>query len=132
VPEDNVAAIAWYTRAAEHGDAQAQNNLGAMYDAGEGTSMDDQKAVHWYTLSANQGNTIAQNNLGAMYYSGEGTKESKLEAYKWFYIAGELGNDDAGDNKELAAKEMRKTDVRKATKLAMQWLKEFSDASPDL
>jgi TPR repeat protein len=67
-----------------------------------------------------------------MYYTGEGIRENKTEAYKWFYIASELGNDDAKDNKELAAKGMRKSDLRKATKMATQWLKNFSDASPDL
>ena len=87
--------------------------------------MDDARAVYWYAKAADQGNTIAQNNLGAMYYTGEGTKQSKTEAYKWFYIAGELGNDDARDNRALAAKNMRDSEVRKGTRLAERWLKDF-------
>ena len=81
--------------------------------------------MYWYRLSADQGNTIAQNNLGAMYYAGEGIEESKAEAYKWFYIAGELGNQDALDNKELAARGMKRSEVSKGRKLALKWLKEF-------
>jgi len=110
---------------AEQGDAQAQNNLGAMYDSGEGIAIDDQKAVYWYELSANQGNSIAQNNLGAMYYTGEGIEASKTEAYKWFYIAGELGNENALENRELAVKGMKRTEVTAGRKLAEQWLREF-------
>jgi TPR repeat protein len=32
--QDNTQAFAWYKKAAEHGNAQAQNNLGRMYDKG--------------------------------------------------------------------------------------------------
>ena len=96
-----------------------------MYDAGEGTAADDAKAVYWYTLSANQGNTIAQNNLGAMYYTGEGTAESKTDAYKWFYIAGELGNEDALENRELASRGMKRSEVQQGRKMAIKWLRDF-------
>jgi hypothetical protein len=131
LPEDNTAAIDWYTRAAEQGDAMAQNNLGAMYDEGEGTSMNDKEAVKWYRLSANQGNTIAQNNLGAMYFAGEGIRKNSAEAYKWFYIAGELGNEDARSNLTLAEKRLPGSHVKKGTKLALKWLKSYGGDSTD-
>ena len=103
-----------------------------LANAGEGIEANDEKAVYWYTRSANQGNTIAQNNLGAMYFTGEGIKESKTEAYKWFFIAGELGNDDARDNRELAADQMRKSEVNKGRKLALKWLRAYGEESPAL
>ena len=36
VRQDRVEAVRWYRRAAEQGSAQAQNNLGIMYDEGRG------------------------------------------------------------------------------------------------
>jgi hypothetical protein len=129
VKEDNVEAVAWYTRAAEHGDADAQNNLGAMFDAGEGIPENDTEAVKWYLLAAEQGNSIAQNNLGAMYFSGEGIEENQIEAYKWFYISGELGNDDGRDNSQLASESMVSGEVLKAKTLGREWLEEFENSA---
>jgi hypothetical protein len=37
----------WYLKAAESGDARAQNNLGWMYQHGQGVPTDFAKAVHW-------------------------------------------------------------------------------------
>lgn len=36
------------SKAAGQGDAQAQNNLGVMYDKGMGIPQDNRKAVQWY------------------------------------------------------------------------------------
>ncbi|WP_231577635.1 tetratricopeptide repeat protein, partial [Treponema phagedenis] len=63
----------WYTKAAEQGFAWAQNNLGSMYDNGEGTAVDKNQAFYWYTKAAEQGVAEAQYNLGRMYSNGEGT-----------------------------------------------------------
>ena len=48
VPEDDREAVKWYRKAAEQGDALAQNNLGLMYANGEGVPEDDREAVKWY------------------------------------------------------------------------------------
>ena len=50
---------------AEAGDAGAQNDLGFMYDTGEGVPQDDAEAARWYRLAADQGHAGAQYNLGA-------------------------------------------------------------------
>ena len=55
VSEDDVEAVRWYRMAAEQGDANAQFNLGVMYDNGEGVSEDDVEAVRWWRLAAEQG-----------------------------------------------------------------------------
>jgi TPR repeat protein len=55
---------------AEQGDANAQFNLGFMYDNGEGVPQDYAEAVRWYRLAAEQGNAFAQVNLGIMYANG--------------------------------------------------------------
>ena len=44
---------------AEQGDARAQNNLGAMYDKGQGVPKDYVQAVKWWRLAADQGDARA-------------------------------------------------------------------------
>ena len=53
--------------AAEQGHAEAQFNLGVMYDIGQGVKQDYFKAVEWYQKAAEQGLAYAQYNLGVMY-----------------------------------------------------------------
>ena len=48
---------------AKVGDANAQSNLGIMYQNGKGVPQDYVKAVQWYTRSAEQGNRNAQTGL---------------------------------------------------------------------
>ena len=58
----------WYRKSAEQGIADAQFNLGVMYDEGRGVTQDYNEAVKWYRKSAEQGLRDAQFNLGLMYY----------------------------------------------------------------
>ena len=53
---------------AEQGNADAQYNLGVMYDNGQGVRQDYAEAARWYRKAAEQGNAKAQYNLGSMYY----------------------------------------------------------------
>ena len=57
----------WYRLAAEQGDADAQSNLGVMYDSGHGVPQDYAEAVRWYRRAAEQGDASAQFDLGRMY-----------------------------------------------------------------
>ncbi|MEI6399130.1 MAG: hypothetical protein WCO71_10190, partial [Pseudomonadota bacterium] len=50
-------------KAAEQGNADAQNNLGAAYDSGEGVGKDQAEAVKWWRKAANQGDAKSQFNL---------------------------------------------------------------------
>ncbi|MDG4550199.1 MAG: hypothetical protein P9G45_07275, partial [Candidatus Contendobacter sp.] len=83
VPKDNAEAVMWY-KAAEQGDADAQFNLGVMYDNGQGVRKDEAEAVKWYRKAAEQGNADAQNNLGWMYTNGQGVRKDEAEAVKWY------------------------------------------------
>ncbi|KAF8926036.1 hypothetical protein BGZ58_000244, partial [Dissophora ornata] len=51
-------------KSANQGDADAQSNLGFMYDNGKGVPQDYPKAIEWYLKATNQGDAIAQSNLG--------------------------------------------------------------------
>jgi len=52
VEKDWEKAAYWFTKAAEQGDATAQNNLGVCYENGMGVERDRKKAVYWYTKAA--------------------------------------------------------------------------------
>ena len=84
--------------AAKHGNANAQSNLGVMYDKGHGVPQDYAEAVRWYRLAAEQGNANAQNNLGFMYGKGRGVPQDDAEAVRWYRLAAEQGNADAQFN----------------------------------
>ena len=56
---------------AEQGDAQAQYNLGMMYESGKGVAGDSAEAVKWYRRAAERGYLEAQLRLGVMYGNGE-------------------------------------------------------------
>ncbi|MFU2419170.1 MAG: tetratricopeptide repeat protein [Bacteroidota bacterium] len=62
--------------AAEQGFADAQCNLGLMYDYGSGVEVSNEKAVEWYLKAEEQGLADAQNNLGVMYKNGRGVEQS--------------------------------------------------------
>ena len=62
-------AIKWYRLSAEQGNAHAQNNLGVMYEKGQGVPQNDAEALKWFRKSAEQSNAVAQKNLGFMYQS---------------------------------------------------------------
>lgn len=85
-------------RAAEQGDASAQNNLGFMYANGEGVPQDDKTAVKWYRLAAEQGLAHAQFNLGNMYANGRGVPQDHKAAVKCYQRAAEQGDADAQFN----------------------------------
>ena len=66
VPQDYAQALTWYRKAADQGNAEAQNNLGVMCESGHGVPQDYAQAVVWYRKAADQGFAPAQYNLGVM------------------------------------------------------------------
>jgi GYF domain 2/Sel1 repeat len=88
-------------RAANQGVAEAQNDLGIMYENGSGVAQDYPTAVAWYHKAADQGFAIAQYNLGTMYEYGEGVPKDDAEAVRWYRKAADQGDADAKE--QLAA-----------------------------
>ena len=60
--QDYTEAVRWYRKAADQGNAFAQNNLGVMYDNGNGVAQDYVQAHMWYNLAAEQGVKLAIEN----------------------------------------------------------------------
>jgi hypothetical protein len=86
-----------YRTRAEHGDAESQFELAAMYYYGKGVSKDYEEAAQWYRKSAEQGNTNAEYSLAYMYHGGKGVPQDDSEAARWCLKAAEQGNASAED-----------------------------------
>ena len=63
---DYATALREWQPLAEQGYADAQYNLGWMYDNGQGVPQNDKTAVKWYRLAAEQGHTLAQKKLNQL------------------------------------------------------------------
>jgi len=63
---DPTQSVESYRKAAEQGDAKAQNNLGVMLADGRGVVKDEAQAVVWFRKAAEQGDALAQEKLKAM------------------------------------------------------------------
>ena len=77
---------------AQQGNADAQFNLGLMYDNGRGVPQNYKEAAKWYRLAAEQGLAAAQLNLGVMSGQGQGVPQDYKEAVKWYRLAAEQGD----------------------------------------
>ena len=104
--------------AAEQGHAQAQFNLGVMYDNGEGVPEDDAEAVKWFRMAAEQGYALAQYNLGVMYATGEGVPEDYVRAYAWFNLAAAQGYEPALKVRDSLRKRMSAKQIARAQELS--------------
>ncbi|MDH5470230.1 MAG: sel1 repeat family protein [Gammaproteobacteria bacterium] len=92
---DYSAAYEEWLPLAELGDAEAQYNLGVMYDEGAGRKADLALAAEWYQKAAEQGFIDAQTNLGIMYLGGQGVPKDPDIARKWLQKAAEQGDKEA-------------------------------------
>ena len=68
---------------AEQGHADAQTNIGLLYENGQGVPQNYGEAVKWYRKAAEQGYADAQKNLGVMYADGAGVPQNYGQAARW-------------------------------------------------
>ena len=121
--EDYATALREWKPLAEQGYALAQNNLGVMYEKGQGVSQNYKTAVKWYTLAAEQGYALAQFNLGVMYDKGEGLIQDYVRAHMWGNLGASNGNENGAKLRDLVAKKMTPADISKAQRLARECVK---------
>jgi len=86
------AAVVWYMDMAKNGDAEAQYNLGTVYETGFGVKPDPAQAVDWYSKAAEQNHPLAQLKLGIMYILGEGARQSTIKGSNWIERSAKNGN----------------------------------------
>jgi serine/threonine protein kinase len=77
-------AAKWYGKAAERGNADAENELGHLYQFGLGVEKDNAQALQWFRKSADQGNPGGQANLGWMYQYGLGVNQDSSQAFQLY------------------------------------------------
>ena len=87
----NIQNTVGYHKAAEQDLADAQFNLGLMYDTGESVPQDEAEAANSYRMAAEKGIAGAQNSLGGIYAKGDGVPQDFAAAVKWFRLAAEQG-----------------------------------------
>jgi TPR repeat protein len=94
-PKNLTQAVYWYVKAADQGYAQAQFNLGVLYEDGRGVTKDYVEAAKLYLLAAQEGLDEAQFRLGRLFYNGRGVPEDIEKAGYWFNLASKRGLRDA-------------------------------------
>jgi TonB family protein len=90
--------MTWYLGAADKGNAQAQNNIGWLYESGLGVNQDYAEAMAWYYRAADQGLAQAQTNIGWLYQNGFGIKQDYAAAMTWYRKAADQGDAQAEGN----------------------------------
>ena len=81
---DHPGAARFILKAAEAGNPDAQNQIGYMYEAGDGVKKSDAEAGKWYQAGAAQGHARCEFALGSLYEAGRGVKENWDEAARWY------------------------------------------------
>jgi hypothetical protein len=90
---DYKSALRIWMTAAEAGDADAQNNVGEIYERGLGGQPNFEAAVIWYQKAADQGYARALFNLGTLYEQGQGVEKDRLKALNLYRKAWGLPED---------------------------------------
>ena len=82
------------------GNADAQNNLGFLYEKAQG---DYVKAKEWYEKAAAQKHAAARSNLGWLYANGRGVPQDYVRAYMWWKLAAahSAGKEEASEESVL-------------------------------
>ncbi|KGB92594.1 tetratricopeptide repeat protein [Burkholderia cepacia] len=115
--QSDTEAFKWYRLAAEQGDANAQNNLGLMYENGQGVRKDDAEAARWYRLAAAQGAATSLFRLGVQYYAGSGVASDPIAANALLSLAAAAGETRAQQYLDRGAKLTAPADIEKAARL---------------
>ncbi|GAB1257498.1 hypothetical protein NBRC116494_20000 [Aurantivibrio plasticivorans] len=95
---DYRTALKVWLPAAEQGDAEAQTNVGEIFERGlRGDELSSEpdypSAAAWYQRAAEQGFTRAQINLGYLYEKGLGVEKDISKALNWYRQASGLTED---------------------------------------
>jgi len=90
---DYKTALNVWMASAESGDAEAQANVGEIFERGLGSEPNYEAAIIWYKKAADQGNKRALFNLGTLYEQGLGVDQDKLIAMNYYRQAWGLPED---------------------------------------
>jgi TPR repeat protein len=113
-------ALKWLNRAAAQNNPDAQNNLGQMYEDGEGMQKNYVQAAYWYRKAAEHvpdlgGASQGRNNLGLLYMEGHGVRQDYTQAYMWFSLS------NSESNLSYTKHQMTSAQVVDAERMAEEW-----------
>ena len=117
---DYATALGEWLPLAELGDAEAEFNVGVMYDQGHGVTQDFGEAAKWYHKAASQGFVDAQINLGMMHSHGHGVTRNHILALMWYKRAAAQGDETAREYARQIARKMSADDIAEARELSLQ------------
>ena len=83
---------------AQSGSKYAQNDLGVLYDKGQGMPKDYGQAAQWFRKAAQQEYADGQYNLGVLYERGQGVPKDYAQAAQWYRKAAQQGHIVAQNN----------------------------------
>jgi uncharacterized protein len=86
------AAVGWFKKAADLGDASAQTALGDIFADQKFGRVDYSQAVNWYRKAADQGQPAGELGLGTQYLLGQGVAQDMEEARRWLTPAANQGH----------------------------------------
>jgi TPR repeat protein len=126
VEQDFAQALAWLSRSANQGNADAQYLLGHMFEDAKGVPQDYAQAGRWYRAACEHrpdygGAGQGCNSLGVLYLTGHGVKQSRVEAYKYF----KLGT--ASEYLSAVKSQMSEAEIAEAERQASEWLSSHSE-----
>ena len=127
---DYAKAMKYARIAAERGNAVAMNDIGLMYERGQGVAKDMTEAAKWYRKSAEAGSAWGQHNLGYSYREGEGVPQDYAEALKWYRKAVEQGH--AGAMIAIGVMYELGQGVDKDMTEAVKWYRKVAEAGDDV
>lgn len=116
------SSFAALQKKAQSGSAEAQFNLGVIYEGAQPGRRDYGLAIRWYRRAAMQGLGQAQYNLGVMYAKGKGVPRNYVEAYKWLALAARTGTvPNAGLLGEKVARKLTAKEEIEASQWIRAW-----------
>jgi TPR repeat protein len=89
--KDYAEARRLYEQAAAAGYAMAMNNLGGVYEGGDGVPQNYAEAARWYGKAVAAGEPIAMIDLGWLYETGHGVTRDYAEAVRLYEAAAKAG-----------------------------------------
>ena len=128
--------LCYYKEAAEQGHADAQFQLGRLYDLGRGVPQDDTKAAFWYQKAADQGHEDAKDELfelqlmsdpstkaalqfsmGMGYLEGKGVSQDYAKAAELFRLAAAQGHEEAKNHLNKLQSKKKPFEIHKSRKV---------------
>jgi TPR repeat protein len=92
VGESPVAAMEWFSKAADRGDPGAMYGLGLIHYKGMGVKKDEAEALRWFRKAADLELPQAMTTVGAFYEQGRQVGQDNAAALNWYNKAAERGD----------------------------------------